>query len=272
MVSSLAIPGYLIFHHAHGLFTPLYIALAILFLPSCKLQNQTPEALYIPHQHLTAIPISFMLGFVIPVFFICLPAPRFLSHRVKDTITGWYQQWHLIISAIHYSTVRLMGTFHDYEVNESHYLPMSESKVYVLRANFVFAMALAAIPYFVVSTTSTTSWLAPTLFNPKTVKSLHPKWILLPTWPRSGVRARNIDEGVQWLIQWDYLLGTIAMLIWAALLVTSATNKQGHQVYSLGAELLNCILYFLIGGPNGVVVGLIWEREEVVFRYVLRST
>jgi len=229
-------------------------------------QNQTPEALFIEHRHLEAIPISFAIGYVLPISLMCLAAPRFLSYRFKDTVTGLYQQWHLIIEAVHYTVVWSTSCMVRSGMSRLEYSPETSGlTLELMRTNYVVAMALTALPYWVVSIFSVASWLAPTLFNPKIVHSLHPKWVLVPTWPRKNLKASDPRDGFRWLIQWDILLGTTAVVIWAMALRTYAAEKQNMWANSWWRYFLKAVGYFFVGGPNGIAVGFMWERDEIAF-------
>lgn len=73
-----------------------------------------------------------------------------------------------------------------------------------------------------------------------------------------------MQEGFKWLIQWDYIIGTIGTFIWTFVLRMRAARAVGVEDGLL--QLVFRILgYFSLGGPVAVTVGLMWERDEMVF-------
>lgn len=263
---SLALPGYVIFHHSHAFGTPLYLALATLFMPSNAPAAQTPESLYIEDRHLKAIPISFFLGYVVPIILMALPAPQVVSHRFKHTATGWYQQWHLIIAVIHYSIVWLSNVLHPDGIRRQDG-PQKDSvqTLNLLRAVYGLAFALAVIPYYTTMVLSLSSILAPGLFDSQRVGSLHPKQLFIPTLPRNGLKIKDLKQGFKWLIQWDFVLGTVACTVWALAMRRNALEVQKPGDGSLYGTSQNAIAYFLVGGPVAIPIGFMWERDLLVF-------
>src|SRR4051794_15647263 len=97
------IPGLIIFNHSHSVGTPSYLAIHLLLATSVT--ATTADDLSIAPQHLAAIPVSFVFGYIIPIIFLALPAPKTVTRSFKHTVSGWYQQWSLFIAFFQYAHV-----------------------------------------------------------------------------------------------------------------------------------------------------------------------
>lgn len=235
-------------------------------MPSNAPAAQTSESLYIEDRHLRAIPISFCFGYVVPIILMALPAPQVVSYRFKHTATGWYQQWQLIIAFIHYTVV----WFSDVLLPEDIHRQDSPQKDAVQTLNLLsivygLAFALAVIPYYTAMVLSLSSVLAPGLFDSQGVGTLHPKQLFIPTLPRNGLKVKNLKQGFKWLIQWDFILGTLACTVWALAMRRNTLEVQKPGEGSFYGTLQNAMAYFLVGGPVAVPLGFMWEREKLVF-------
>ena len=74
----------------------------------------------------------------------------------------------------------------------------------------------------------------------------------------------NIAQGFLWLIQWDYILGTLGMIIWTLVLHSNARDVYGVDD-SWSYMLLRLLAYTFLGGPAALPVMILWERDEWVF-------
>lgn len=77
----------------------------------------------------------------------------------------------------------------------------------------------------------------------------------------------NTNESVLIQAQWDYLLGGVAIWLWG-----TALNIQGKQLakkpISYIWTLVKGLVLSLVVSPSGATALLLWERDEVVYRYI----
>lgn len=83
-------------------------------------------------------------------------------------------------------------------------------------------------------------------------------------------KAKDLAEGMLWLIQWDYFSGYLAPAVWAVFLRLKV-EKTPHRSDSLVYCLIRAVLYLLVAGPVGIAIGMVWERDEILLG-VDRST
>jgi hypothetical protein len=234
--------------------TPVYLALHLLTSPTAV--APTREDILVDAVDLIALPASFVVGYIIPIVLIALPAPSAVTIIFKQTVMAWYQQWNLFISLPRFIFAYLLRRLY----------PASGFPTYrtLICYVYIFAFVLAAIPHWTVMVLSCTASLWPGLFADGISNLLRPSNMLIPKSPWSGVKDVSLSEGFRWVIQWDYLIGTAAMLAWAATMYVRARKEHtGHGSPALDI-LMKIIMYSLLGGPGGAAVGLLWERDKIV--------
>ena len=92
---------------------------------------------------------------------------------------------------------------------------------------------------------------------------LQPIHLLVPMNPFSEVKAADLAQGMFWLIQWDYFSGYLAPVVWATFMYRRADAMLKRKSF-WGYFLKRAPFYFLIAGPIGVAVGMVWERDEML--------
>lgn len=234
--------------------TPLYLALHLLTSPTAV--APTREGILVDPIDLIALPASFVIGYIVPIILIALPAPSVVTTIFKHTAMAWYQQWNLFISVSHFIFACALRRWY----------PASKFPSYrtLICYGYIFAFALTAIPHWTVMVLSCTASLWPSLFVNDISDLLRPSNMLIPKSPWSGVTDVSLSEGFRWVIQWDYLIGTAAMLAWAATMYARARKLHTRHGYSALGILMTIIIYSLLGGPMGAAVGLMWERDKIV--------
>jgi len=237
----------------------LYLAIHLLLAASVT--ATTADDLSIAPQNLAAIPMSFIFGYIIPIVLMALPAPKMVTWAFKHTVSGWYQQWNLFIAFFHYVYVYV---FADNMQTRSQLKQSGSGLLPSLRIVYGLAIIMALLPYWVVCVISFTAWLCPGKFNEKTAECLKPPNLLLPTLPYDRRKASDMSEGFLWLIQWDYILGTLGMIVWSLVL-----HSNAREVYAVDDTWPNIfvrfLVYTMVGGPAALPVLVLWERDEWVF-------
>ncbi|KAL5320012.1 hypothetical protein ACEPPN_013071 [Leptodophora sp. 'Broadleaf-Isolate-01'] len=255
LISFVSIWGIFQFNHSNALITPLWLALQLITSPSAI--RPTTEDILIDPIHLLVLPASFVLGYVVPLVPVMLPF-SLISVELKQTAMGWYQQWPLWIAMCHYILATLLRL-------TSSSLKFADQKnlLTLYRSVYIFALAFAALSHLPVMVVSFTASIWPSLFNDKYVHLLQPAHLLVPMNPFSGVKAADLIQGMFWLIQWDYFGGYLAPVVWALVLHRRA-DSMFRRGSPWGYYLKRASFYFLIAGPIGIAVGMVWERDEIL--------
>jgi hypothetical protein len=102
------------------------------------------------------------------------------------------------------------------------------------------------------------------LFNSASVAEIHPGRLLVPVLPWSGAEVFDLRL---WFLQWENVIGEIAILLWAALRYFY-TCGQRQSFIALG---LRIVLLTPFAGPVGAAVVLMWERDSVLWSIAVQE-
>lgn len=244
------IPGVFIFDHSQGLMMPLYFLFHLYVVPErASVEIDSVDAL--------AIMASFVVGYLLPIGAHALPAPTMITVARKQTLIGWYQLWHIYIFVCHLLFVKVIKQFFD---------PVS-TPIWYHRFMYMFAFSLAALPHICVLFLSTLAAIYPKLFAKDAARRMHPHNLFSLTSPWSGKKAPSLDEGLKWLLQWDVLISSLAVLSWSLTLLVRCRMMFDQPVY-WGSLVAKIILASVVSSPAGAAVLLMWERDEMVLSVV----
>ncbi|KAL1955690.1 hypothetical protein VTO42DRAFT_8162 [Malbranchea cinnamomea] len=237
-----------------GLITPLYTAAHLLTSPTAERFGR--DGVFVPYHKIMAIPFSIIVGFLLPSLIMCLPeSAAGVLQTTQERIAFW-QFWpvwvsiaQFVFSSVIVAICRRSGT----------------SSRCSVRNIYAFALCCAAIPHVAAWTISLTSMLFPTLFSADVQPSLHPAYAFLNKFPWSAERPSSIGEGALWFLQWDQLLGSLAMLTWSIALRRSAhTGSKPGKQRSLLAEAVKAFVLCLTVGVAGAAIVNMWQRDEML--------
>lgn len=229
------IPGLLMFNHTPAIYLPLYLGARLaLVTPS----NMTPSDLAIDPVQLKVLPWAFTVGYVAPFIVLLLPDVRIRDISIKQSAAAWWQQWpaytavcQLLLSLIWAPAAVPSPTATDA-------WPQVQS-VY----RFLFVLA------------SLSHWLS-VLGAFATGVSMTD--LFFPALPGKDVKARHGWQAAKWCVQWDVVLATPAMVLWAGVLYW----QSGQVVDS--SLLQRLLVNFFLAGPLGIPIGLLRERDAFV--------
>ncbi|KAJ5091995.1 hypothetical protein NUU61_006865 [Penicillium alfredii] len=209
----------------------------------------------IPRAVLAALPLIFIIAFMVPTHLMVLPAPAVLSVDLKQIAIAIWQPWPAYVSILATLAYFILAPFFP----NNHRASMSS-----LRWVYAFAFTNAALTHLVSWILSLATVLVPFLFEDRFLDALHPSKVFAIPLPWSGLRVDSVGDGVHVFLRWDYLIGSAGVLVWALALHTVA-HKQILSTVSYTGLLIKVALLSLVAGPTGAAVELIWERDELVF-------
>lgn len=263
-----SILGILVFNWAHPVIMPIYLSLHLLTSPTASLP--TRSNVIIDSTDLLALPLSFIIAYALPITLLSVP-PSVFGMVFKQTIMAWYQQWNLYIGLTHFMLAftlrRILSSFQSDSAsslspNSTHKEAFTKSSR-LLRTAYIFAFVMGSIAYLTTLTISCTATIWPSLFNPSVASSLTLANILIPPNPFSGRQSIDLIQGAVWIIRWENVLAMLIMAVWALALHHRARCSQGSKMEwkEITGMVGRLVGYTLVGGPSGVAVGLMWERD-----------
>jgi hypothetical protein len=235
--------------------TPLYCFLHLTISPTVK--TPTPENIRIPRAVLKALPLIFIIGYLLPTQLLILPLSENVTVDLKQIFIAIWQPWPAYISILLAITNTLFSPF----ISES---PKNRrASLSSLRWVYAFAFANTAITHLVSWIVSLGTIVAPGIYDTAYREALHPGRVFeVPVpWARPVSSVDSVGEGVHYFLRWDYIIGSVGVLVWAG-----ALHIAAHKgVYGWFWLVLKGVLLSLVVGPVGAAVVFMWERDELVF-------
>ncbi|KAJ5180586.1 hypothetical protein N7492_003796 [Penicillium capsulatum] len=233
--------------------TPLFCGLQL----GCSITARHPHAdnIRVPRAVLVALPLIFVVGFMLPTHLMALPASM-SSVDLKQVAIAIWQPWPAYVSIL--ATVA-------YFVLSPFFPNNNRASLSSLRWVYAFAFANATVTHLVSWIVSLATVIAPALFNARFLDALHPCRVFEVPLPWSGLKVDTVADGVHVFLRWDYLIGSAGILLWALSLYTTA-HKQILSTVSWTGLAVKVALLTIVSGPAGAAVELIWERDELVIR------
>lgn len=248
-----------------AVFMPLYLTIHLATSPTVSSHIAKSYAVDVPN--LLSVPISLVIGFVLPSVLLSLPAPSVLTFDQKQAFIAFWQMfpiWFEILQQL-FSFVMaklLRGTL------KSPTSPQKSSRrtMGALRSVYIFALAIAGVTHVTAVMLCMTSMLFPALFAPEFRGELNPSNVFLTQSFFASKPMSSIGAGALQLLQYDDMVGSIALQLWALALYLD-TNLRTSKVSSwtaikvVSAFVASTVLF----GSCGCALCFIWARDELVF-------
>lgn len=229
------IPGLLMFNHTPAVYLPLYLGVRLALMTP---RNITPSDLAIDPVQLEILPWAFAIGYVAPFIVLLLPDVRIRDVSIKQSAAAWWQQWPAYVA---FAQLLLSLVWSPAVISS----PQATSILPQLQSVYMFIFVVAGVSH----------WLSVLGAFATGVTMIE---LFLPALPGKDKKARHGWEAAKWCVQWDVVLDTPAMILWAGVLCWQA----GVVADSLLWQRL--LVNFLLAGPLGIPISLLWERDASV--------
>ncbi|GAD95170.1 hypothetical protein NFIA_077520 [Paecilomyces variotii No. 5] len=224
---------------------------------SRTISNLTFERITIPRFVSNTLPVAVFIGYFIPTALLSVPT-SILSMDMKQSFLATWQLWPPTVSFLVILTKHISPRSTSVDnMNDS------RANIRSLRYLYAFAFACAAIPHLAAWSISLASAIYPGLFNAEYVEKLHPQQVFVNQIPSLSVQVSSVEEGSLWFLQWDNIIGSVSLMLWAAALYQKAHEEAKIRVSAVEVGFKTCLLVVL-AGPVGAAVELMWERDELV--------
>ncbi len=244
---------------------PLYLIIHLATSPTVSSRVAKNYAVDVPN--LLSVPISLIIGFVLPSVLLSLPAPSVLSFDQKQTYIAYWQMfpiWFEILQQLFsFVLAKLLQT-----TLKSSTSPQKQSRrtMEALRSVYIFALAIAGVTHVTAVMLSMTSMLFPALFAPQFRGELNPSNVFLTQSFFASKSISSIGAGALQLLQYDDMVGSIALQLWAVALYLNSNSRTSKvdswtAIKVVSAFVASTVLF----GSCGCAVCFIWARDELVF-------
>ena len=195
-----------------------------------------------------------------------LPISETLTTDLKQIFIALWQPFPAYISILLTVINAVLSPF-----NSAHKTGRKDLRA--LRFVYAFAFANTAITHLVTWTISLTTVLAPAILDERFRRELHPSVVFgIPTpWTSPVVQVQSVADGVHAFLRWDYLIGSMAVVLWAGTL-NAAAQRVVYGAVGWLRLVVQVVLLAVVAGPVGAAVELVWERDELVMTGMGRVT
>ena len=131
------------------------------------------------------------------------------------------------------------------------------------RRTYSITLAISGITHIATITIFLSSIFTPLIFAPGYAEAFHPASVLLP--PFTVQKVDTIGEGALQFLQWDFVVGSLIMLLLASVGYQKVKSISGDEVNWLkfGAAVAAVTL---VAGPASAYLAVNWVRDEVLLR------
>jgi hypothetical protein len=248
--------GFFVQNVDYAITIPIYLAI---YLATSPTVYPTKAAILTDVAEVYSIPVSIFLGYTIPSIGAALPALSMQSFDAKQTWLAMWQGFPLWISVFQQLVKRLLRPVLQRSPSPS----ISESRD-ALRLVYSVLFYTSLTTHLGCLAVSALSMAVPDIFGAEYKGGFNFSSVLLPAAITGSSKVPNLSAGALLLLQYDEIVGSTAMLLWAMFMssqVTKVPSAPGTWLKLLVRASLAMIIY----GPGGSIVKLIQERDEQVF-------
>lgn len=242
---------------------PIYMAIHLSTSPTVLSDDMSD--LYFDVSKLASIPLSMLIGFIVPAIMLALPSPSVLGFDLKQTFMAVWQVfpiWVGLLQQILPSIMSICGVTCEHPGDQDY---VSDLWIGTARLVYIILLYFAAAIHI-----STMTLVAASKFLPELYKLEHPfklSMVFIPASLSASTKMSSIGSGALQLLQYDFLVGSAAIAIWASTLVMMP-KRRVHTIWTWLRQALEFILLTALVGPFGYAISCIWARDEFDFERV----
>jgi hypothetical protein len=271
---------------------PLWLFLHILISPVAKPFPGTyaNRVLLVPSWDLRILPVSIVLGYIVPTLLMALPSPRIINPSTRQNYIAFWQTFPIWTIGIHWIVKRLCQWAAKRMFNDDAHgkppTPLGTSYLNNVKHVYRFVVALCVsthIPVVIIALLPL--WAIPESAPTLTFLGTNNLFdVFVPYLPLRSHKVSTLAEGVHTFLIWDLYIGAGAFLTWAVLLYRNATSEKAivdpNKSLPIYGELIlgnrpqdrplwetllpKIALWTLVSGPMGALAILLWERDAIV--------
>lgn len=234
-MKSIGVVGIIFQNISYTVTTPLWLLAHLLTSPVSKPSPGTHanSVLLIPASDLRVLPLSIILGYVVPTILMGLPSPERVEPETHQYLIALWQAFPVWTVIFHW-ILRTVFQF----ASEKLFRPKKDSQPqvhlgssYLSNAKHVYRFALGLcitthIPVLLI-TLLPASIFSPSRPHLATLGASNFSSVYIPYLPIPLNRqVTSLTEGVHTFLLWDLHIGSIAFLLWAVLLYRNATTEK----------------------------------------------
>ena len=139
-----------------------------------------------------------------------------------------------------------------------------------MRAVYIFILCVSASAHIATLTLLFTSKFFPALFAAPFTGVFNPVNVFWPVAMSTSYQMSSIGSGAMMLIQFDEIIGSVAVVLWALFLSTtmfrrSSSQATGTKAATVWASVFGFVMLTPLVGPLGYAGIAMWGRDESIF-------
>jgi len=247
--------GLLVQNVTYAVAIPMFL---ILSLAMSTNTSPTEEAITADIIEVISVPTTLFLGFAVPAFMLALPAPSMQSFEAKQTWMAIWQGfpiWVAVFQQIFKRYMTVMLPIHDQQP--------TASRREALQKVYTILTLVAVVSHIVPMALTVTSSLFPGLLPAGYGEAFSFSKVMIPAATNSATQMSTIGSGAFILLQYDEIIGSTAMLLWALFIFLQACNRYRIPRPWAG-KFWRLALFIALTGPAAAAVSLISARDGIV--------
>ena len=206
-----------------------------------------------------SIPLSLLVGFLIPGILAYLPTPEVWTPQQKMQAMATWQVFPIWVSIAHQVLKRL---FPDYAVEAGPHQTLGWRLPESIRIPYIFVLVVSSI--IRIGSNARIVYDIQNSSNKGT-----PNWgifrqLLIPQLPDPSIRYDIVAAGSSKFLEWDETVGQTALMLYAAFQCFKVWSPRNSS--SLAFIFLGIPLVWLVFGSSGVAVAFLATRDDFVIR------
>ena len=244
---------------------PLYLFVHLSTSPTTT--STDPMLFFIETIDLASIMISLTLGYILPSTLIALPAPSFLSFNQKQIAMAIWQVFPVWTELLYQGTSLLIRNILSKNKASKPVIVTNRRdipRMGELRSLYVFLILIAGLTHIATMTLMATSKWFPRLFAIGYEGVFNPSKVFWPVTASASVKVSSLVSGTSLLIQYDEIMSSLAIILWAVFLFTKVMSQK-KKFETTYVFIYDFITLTALLGPLGYAVVCIWARDELIF-------
>lgn len=263
--SSLIIWGLALQNATLAVIIPLYLFVHLSTSPTTA--STDPTLFLIEPIDLASVVISLILSYILLLILVALPAPSLLSFDQKQIVLAIWQLFPVWTELLHQGTVLLLRNVMSQDKTSKPVTATNRRdppKMGGLRSVYIFLVFIAGSTHIATLTLMATSKWFPRLFAIGYEGVFNPSKVFWPVAASTSIKMSSIGSGILMMIQYDAIISSLAIVLWAVFLFTNAMSQK-KKFETAYVFIFDFITLTALLGPMGYTVVCIWARDEMIF-------
>lgn len=190
-----------------------------------------------------------------------LPAPSMIDYEQKQTFMAIWQMFPIWVAILQALLPYLISKFTKNRNMTS--LQSQKNEMDSLRQLYCFLLVIAGVSQVPTFTLLAASQWFPGLFRPSFTGVFNLTNVFVPNSISPSTKVLSIGSGAHLLLQYDQLIGSSSMALFATVLYIHKCREYETSGVSI-SMVVRGTFAFLLTGPLGYAVACIWARDELI--------